>query len=212
MKLLLTSAGISNDTIKNKFFQMIGKKPEDIILAYIPTAANNSVGDKSWMTNNLDIVKGLGLARVDTVDFSAIPKSEWLSHLERVDVLYFEGGDPTYLAEEMIKSGFTDSLSTALKNKLYVGCSAGSMVVGEEIIKSSKNDLGYRNTKGFGLVDFSIRPHFNRGDRGLFTTDFIAELAKKFSTKFYAIDDNSAIAVEDGIVEVISEGEYKEFK
>ena len=53
MKLLLTSGGITNKSIADALFELVGKKPEDTALVFIPTAANVETGDKSWFINDL---------------------------------------------------------------------------------------------------------------------------------------------------------------
>ena len=47
MKLLLTSAGLSNDSIANALFDLVGKKPEETTIVVIPTASNLEGGDKN---------------------------------------------------------------------------------------------------------------------------------------------------------------------
>lgn len=210
MKLLLTSTGMTNETIKNKFIGMVGKQPEEMSLAYIPTAINVSdKPDKRWAIDNIVRLDAMGIGNLDIIDFSAIPKELWLPRLESVDVIFVEGGNPSYLISQMKKSGFADFLQKY--TGLYVGCSAGSNVLGEVVIKSSKEAPGYSKEEGFGLINFSIRPHFYREDRTQFSEELVAELAKKYRSDFYAIDDNSAIAVEGGNVMVVSEGRWKKF-
>lgn len=46
MRLLLTSAGITNRLIANALVSMVGKDARDIKVAFIPTAANVEEGDK----------------------------------------------------------------------------------------------------------------------------------------------------------------------
>ncbi len=213
MKLLLTSRGITNQSLLDKLIEMVGKQPEEMTVAYVPTAVNvSSSPNKGWAIDSLKRLDEMKVANIDIVDFSAIPKEMWLPRFERADVIYVEGGTPSYLADEMRKAGLVELFSTALADKVYVGCSAGSNVLGEVIIKSMKEEPGYKIDKGFGLVNFSIRPHFARGDRTLFTEDLIQELAQKLQTTIYAIDDDSGIAIENDKLEIISEGKWKKFE
>lgn len=212
MKLLLTSTGITNETIKTKFLEMVGKQPSDISLAYIPTAFNTSSSpDKRWAIENIIRLNDMGIGNIDIVDFSVIPKEMWLPRLQRADVIFVEGGTPSYLMTEMKKADIPQLLVSDLKDKVYVGCSAGSNVLGEVVIKSSKDAPGYIKEDGFKLVDFSIRPHYMRRDRMQFDDDVIAGFAKEYNSDFYAIDDNSAIAVENGKIEIVSDGNWKKF-
>ncbi len=214
MKLLLTSTGITNETIKAKFLEMVNKQPADISLAYIPTALNaSSSPDKRWAIENIIRLNNMGIGNIDIVDFSAIPKDMWLPRLQRADVLFVEGGTPSHLILEMKKAGVDQLLLDDFKDKVYVGCSAGSMVLGKIVIKSPKDTPANHTVEyGFGIVDFSIRPHFFRADREQLSEDLIAGFAHEYNSVFYAIDDNSAIAVEGDNVSIISEGKWKKFE
>ena len=214
MNLLLTSTGITNETIKNKFLEMVGKQPQDIVLAYIPTAVNvASVPDKRWAVDNIIRIHDMGIGTIDIVDFSAIPKDLWLPRLKAADVLFVEGGTPTYLLDKMKEAGLDQLLTTELSDKVYVGCSAASSILGKVIVKNAKDTPeGYKVHQGLGIVDFSIRPHFFRPDRTQFNEDTIADLAKKYNSVFYAIDDETAIAIQGDRIEVVSEGKWRKFE
>lgn len=62
------------------------------------------------------------------------------------------------------------------------------------------------------LVDFVIRPHLNSADFPAATLENMEKWAAKVDVPMYAIDDQTAIKVVDGEVEVISEGEWKLFE
>lgn len=212
MKLLLCSQGFTNKTIEKKFFEMVGKKPEEISLAYIPTAVNMApVDDKRWMIKNLTKLDELEIGSIDIVDFSAIPKDVWQKRLEKVDVIYIEGGTGKFFLAEIKKVGFDEFLKKILNDKVIVGCSVGGSFLGEKIVTSSSVSPGYSLFDGLGFFDFGIRPHFYRKDRSQFSEEKIAEIARELNTTFYAIDDETAISVEDGNVEVISEGRWRKY-
>lgn len=213
MKLLLCSQGITNESIKKKFFEMVGKKPKDIRLAYIPTAVYTvPVPDKRWMIDNLRRLDDMKIGIIDIVEISAMPKEEWLPRLEDADVIFVEGGAIGHLLSEVRKAGLDKILPVLLNDKVYVGCSGGSTMLGGVTIGSSSKAPGYSVLEGLGIIDFSIRPHFYRADRAQFTEELIQDIAKKYGTTFYAIDDDTAIALEDGCVEVVSEGKWGKFK
>jgi dipeptidase E len=62
--------------------------------------------------------------------------------------------------------------------------------------------------KSLGYVDFHIVPHLNGTGFPGINEQSLREVLKDFKEKIYCIDDNTAIAVVDGRVEVASEGEY----
>lgn len=217
MKLLLTSAGIKNRTIANALFELVGKKPSDTSLVFIPTASNVIEGDKSWVIEDLADLEKLGFKSIEVVDISTVEEKIWKPKLEEADILYFEGGYTYYLMEWINKSGLIKILPELLKTKIYVGASAGSMVAGQDLVlEISKlvyaEDLNKtENMAGLNLVNFYILPHLNSQDFKKVRKDFIGEVAKNIPEKIYALDDNSALKVVDGKVEDVSEGEWLEF-
>jgi dipeptidase E len=214
MKLLLTSNGLSNTSITKVFFDLVDKKAEDILVAFIPTAANTDLSEKGWFINDLSNIKKTGV-NVDVVDISALPKENWLPRLEKSNVLFFSGGDTSHLMNWIIKSGLKEELPRLLDSRLYVGISAGSMAATPTITLSNEkkrekyqDDFGYGDESGLGLVDFYFRPHLNSPDSPHSAYDVVKEKAEKLEGLVYALDDNSAVKVDGDNIEVISEGEY----
>jgi dipeptidase E len=72
MKILLTSGGITNDSIKNALFELTGKKAENTSIAFIPTASNAEKGDKGWLINDLINLNKLNFKSISIVDISAL--------------------------------------------------------------------------------------------------------------------------------------------
>jgi len=218
MRLLLASQGITNKSIGKAFFDLVGKKAAEITVAFIPTAVYGaSTVNKSWMVDNIISLHNLGIGKIDIVEPLAMPKEMWLPRLERADVIFVEGGSPIWAHDAFEKTGFLAALPKLLEDKVYVGCSTGSMLLGEMVVSSKKTEfpdgtLEFKNFHGLGLVHFSIRPHFYRPDKADFTEKMVADLAKKYDTRYYAIDDDTALLVDGDKFEVISEGKWKEFK
>lgn len=216
MKLLLTSNGITNKSIAAALFDLVGKKPEDTSVVFIPTAANVVKGDKSWMINDLVNLKNQNFKLIDIVDISAVEKNVWRPKLEAADVLFFEGGYTYHLMEWINKSGLTLLLPELLKNKVYVGASAGSMVTNKTLdLRLSQivyeDDLDKNeDMAGLNFVDFYFLPHLNDPDFKKLREDFVRESVKGMTDKFYVLDDNSALKVVDKKVEVVSEGKWFE--
>lgn len=219
MKLLLTSAGLSNRSIAKALLDLAGKPFAQLKLAFVPTAANVEAGDKGWFIDDLNNCQKLGFAQIDIVDISAIPEAMWKLRLEEADILFFEGGNDFHLIYWLNKSGLKAMLPEMLKTKIYVGLSAGSMVAAQNMsITHSKkiyygdaSEQKYNDETGLGFVAFQIRPHFNSPDFPKANAKYLAEMAKEIPEPIYALDDNSALKVVDGEVEIISEGEWKRF-
>ena len=114
----------------------------------------------------------------------------------------------------IIKSGLGDELRELLKTRVYVGISAGSIILSKVLSASSEflyDDEDGKEHKGLGYVDFHIRPHLNSPAFPKVTLDSLKKLAPKFDGKFYALDDDSGIVFIDGKIEVISEGKWEKY-
>ncbi len=218
MKLLLTSAGLINQSIRSALEELVGKPLDEAKLAFIPTAANVEKGDKEWLINNLSDAKSMFFS-VDIVDISAIPKELWLPRLEDAEVLLFGGGNTFHLMHWIEKSGLKKLLPKLLKTRTYVGISAGSIAAGRTLLTSDSDRLlyyeneavGYTNDKGLGLVNFHIRPHLDSPYFPNIREQLLETLSKEIKEPLYAIDDETAIQVMDEVKSVISEGTWKRF-
>jgi dipeptidase E len=141
----------------------------------------------------------------------SIAEEQWIPLVQETDVLLVGGGDPLYLCHWMRQSGLA-SLLPSLRETVYVGLRAGSMVmaprIGEDFV-NWKPPTGGDET--LGLVDFSMFPHL---DHEMLPENSMAH-AEKWAASMpvpaYAIDDETAIKVIDGVVEVVSEGHWKRF-
>lgn len=217
MKLLLTSNGLSNSSISTALFELVGKLPSETAIAFIPTAMNIGDGDKDWFVEDLMNIKKQGLKCLDVVDISALPIEIWRPRLEAVDVLFFSGGNTSHLMRWIIESGLKELLLEFLKTKVWAGISAGSMVTNPTLALSSNDKkiyyeevTGYRSDVGLNLVDFYVRPHYNSPYFPKANKEYLENIAKDFEAKIYALDDMCALKIIDGVVEVVSEGDYLE--
>lgn len=214
MKLLLTSAGISNQLIADALFGLVGKKPEETSLVFVPTASNVEMGDKTWLIDDLMNLKKQNFRSLDIADISAVEEKFWRPKLEEADVLFFEGGNTFHLMEWINKSGLVSFLPELLKTKVYVGVSAGSMVTNKDLaLKISQivyeEDLDKNeDMPGLGFVDFYFLPHLNSLYFTKMREEFIRQALKEMSEKIYVLDDQSALKIVDGEIEIVSEGEW----
>lgn len=218
MKLLLTSAGIMNNSIKTALLDMLNKPISESTALCIPTA---SYAQQNGLENAWKFLNGeaetpmceLGWKSLGVLELTALPsidKELWVPMVEKADVLLVNGGDPLYLSYWMRKSGLSDILPT-LKG-VYVGLSAGSMImaprIGSEFVHWNHGDDG---DETLGLVDFAIFPHLDHEMLPENTIKDAANWAANMTVPAYAIDDQTAISVVDGVVKVISEGHWKLF-
>ena len=216
MKLLLTSSGITNDSIANALFSLTKKKPEETTLVFIPTAATIIPGNKDWFITDIINLNKLNFKSIEITDISAVDKDVWLPSIEGADVLFFEGGSTSHLMKWLNKTGLADMLPVLLKDKVYVGLSAGSMVTNKDNAQKLalwKYEEGSREAldcKCLNFVDFYILPHLNTPHFEFRKEKFIKKMTKDIKEKIYVLDDNSALKIVDNNIEVISEGEWFE--
>ena len=209
MKLLLTSAGITNKSIENCLRKLA---KGNLKIAFIPTAASGEEGDKSWLEEDFDSCRKLG--NLEIVDISVLEKDKWLPKLEWANVIFVGGGDTTYLMNWIRKSGLDKELSELLKTRVYVGISAGSMVLSKTIQTSSEylfslyGDEVKNAPSGLGFIDFDIRPHLNSNYFPKVNRKNMDKLFGNTHSEVYVLDDESAVLLEGGNTEVISEGEW----
>jgi dipeptidase E len=130
--------------------------------------------------------------------------------VRETDVLLVGGGDALYLCHWMQQSGLADLLPSL--RAVWVGLSAGSMVmtpgIGEDFVFWRPPAGG---DSALGIVDFSIFPHVDHPDLPENTMANAEKWAAGMPVPAYAIDDQTAIQVTDGNVDVVSEGHWRLF-
>ena len=221
MKYLLTSAGIKNTSIHDALVNLLGKPIADSNALCIPTAtyghpmagpgaAWRFISGREARTPMCE----LGWKSLGVLELTALPSIEeerWVPWVRETDVLLVNGGDPLYLSYWMRQSGLADLLPS-LHETVWVGLSAGSMVmtprIGQDFVQW-KPPTGGDET--LGVVGFSMFPHLDHDDLPENTMADAEEWAAGMQVPAYAIDDQTAIKVTDGTVEVVSEGHWKRF-
>jgi dipeptidase E len=221
LKLLLTSAGIKNPSIHDALVGLLGKPIADSSALCIPTAGyghpqGSPGGAWRFITGKSSTpMCELGWKSLGVLELTALPsigKERWVPWVREADVLLVSGGDALYLCHWMRQSGLAN-LMPSLDKTVWVGLSAGSMVmtprVGEDFVESKPSITGDDIT--LGEVDFSIFPHLDHPDLPENSMADAERWAARIEGPAYAIDDQTAIKVVDGAVEVVSEGNWKFF-
>lgn len=239
MKLLLTSSGISNQSIRNALVGLLGKPVAESSALFVPTAIYPFPGGagnafRAISGNAKSPLCDLGWKSLGVLELTALPSIDeevWAAAVRESDALLVWGGDPVYLSYWLKHSGLA-GLFPSLPETVYVGVSAGSIAMagpfgetysdqprcsGERL---SSEDIVFTRpegemtrtlvmAEGAGLVDFAIIPHVEYDDH--LDVANAAKWAARLPVPTYAIDDETAIMVTDGTVEVVSEGHWKLF-
>jgi dipeptidase E len=220
MKLLLTSGGVTNTSIRDALRDLLGKPFEECSALCVPTAEYGHTmctPASAWRFiagQSTAPMSDAGWKSIGVLELTALPSigaDRWGPWVREADVLLVDGGDATYLCHWMRQSGLAD-LIPSLAETVWVGVSAGSMVmtprIGEDFISWS----GSRgDDRTLGVVDFSIFPHVDHAEMPSNTMAAAARWAADIAGPAYAIDDATAIKVVDGTVEVVSEGRWRRF-
>jgi dipeptidase E len=219
VKLLLTSAGIKNPTIGQAMEELLGKPVSECDALCIPTASYGHAprgfgGAYRFITGRATTpMNELGWRSLGVLEVAALAtldRDDWLPAVAEADVLLVNGGDALYLAHHMRASGLADLVPSL--SSVWISLSAGSMVmtprIGDDFKVWDPPDGGDR---ALGIVDFSIFPHVDHPDLPENTMDAAEEWASGLGNPAYAIDDDTAIRVVDGTVDIVSAGHWRRF-
>jgi dipeptidase E len=206
MKLFLTSAGIQPET-KNAFLKLVGRDPKGMKVAFIPTAANHPLEGKKYVQISKDQLTELGFI-VEDVDIEFFPKKELHTKLESCDVIYINGGNTFYLLDKIRKSGLDLYVKDLLKDKIYFGTSAGSIVACPNIEVCLWDgvdavDPNIKDLKAFNLVPFTLFVHYEENQY----KNLIEKMKKDYSYKLICLTNKQAVMVQNENWEIVGEGE-----
>lgn len=190
IKLLLTSTGFLNPKVGERFLSLLGKKPSETKVFFVPTASRTE--------RELSYVK---LAERELIQLG-IPKENiiWLNidnvsatgDFDRFDVIYVCGGNTFFLMQKLRETGLDEKIIELVrKGRLYVGASAGSVIAGPDISIAGpfdENDVDLKNMSGLGFIDKVVSPHYKNEDKNI-----IEEFKRKLPYTIVPITDNQAL-------------------
>lgn len=195
--LFLTS--IAGDVLDD-IVKYLPKNPKETNLAFIITASEVYTGDLWWLKKDKDKLIQLGF---NIIEFSitGLNKKQIEEKLNNIDIIFVAGGNQLYLLDQAIKTGFDQILlEKSQKDLIYIGSSAGSMILGKDIdISCTKEEISSipdLKSNGLNFVDLSIIPHFGRPKY----KNFYSQLFEKFyetNTKLIFLRDNQYLLVQD---------------
>lgn len=241
MKLLLTSSGVSNPSIGDALTDLLGKPVDQAGALFIPTALYPFPGGPAmaWRvisgtrpTRLVDLGwKSLGILEPSVLP--SIDEAVWVPTVRAADAILVGGGDPFFLATWLRRSGLADLLPEL--ESVYVGVSAGAMAVTSTFVETYTEPPSGENGalkseqvvfttpdgdvdrllvtgQGAGLVDFALIPHLDNPNHADASLPNAKIWASRIPAPTYAIDDQTAIKVADGNIEIVSEGNWHLFE
>jgi dipeptidase E len=237
----LTSSGISNASILDALVELLGKPIVESTALVVPTAIHPFSSGPEMAARLIrgevrTPLTDLGWGSLGVLELTALPsikKDVWIPTVQAADALLFWGGDPLYLSFWMHESGLVDLLPS-LTESVYVGVSAGAMAAAstfgetytdppsgsgrpltseDMVFDTPDGDISrtFVTAAGAGLVDFSLIPHLDNADHPDASLTNAEKWAAKLPVPTYAIDEQTALKVTDGVVEVVSEGAWRLF-
>ena len=228
MKALLTSSGVTNDAIRSALTDLLGRPVAECTAVHVPTAVYGLPDGPGYATEMTRYWDALGWAELGTLELTALPslpEELWRPALEAADAILVAGGNSGYLSHWAHRTRFAELLPGLLDRAVYVGVSAGSCLLtpayhyheqrlaetgvyyDDEYDEAAPAGAG--DSRALGLVGVHLRPHLNSTDFGVdLSAAAMERAAARVDGPLYAIDDQTALVVEDGDIRVVSEGDW----
>lgn len=206
-KLLLTSDGLTSPGLGKRFIELVNKNPRDIKVLFVPTASD-AKRDIAYLERKITYFK---LCEERLADLG-IQKENWFwlninnisiaGDISSYDAMYVCGGNTFYLLHEIKRTGFDKTIIEFVnRGRLYIGESAGSIIVAPDILMSAPfdaNDIGLKDTTGLNLTEKIICPHYNNKGE-----DIVNEFEEKNNCKVLRLKDGQAWEETDTTAKII---------
>lgn len=202
-QIFLTS---SSEEVVDDIIKKLPKSPKEMNLAFINTAAEVETGDHWWLRVEKEKLIEVGF-NVDEFSIKGMIKDEIENRLKDKQVIYFCGGNTFYLLDQVIKTGCDEIIKNKIENgMIYIGSSAGSMIIGKRIDLVSTIDDSSKapdlKSDGLGIVDIAVLPHWG-------SDDFREEYMKGFESmyiegiKIVPLTNQQYIWIKDDLIQTI---------
>jgi dipeptidase E len=213
MKLVLCSEGFHTPNTVQACVELCGKPQNEIGVAVINEAYAVETGGHQWVLDNLNSVAHNFSLEMDMINLLALPLDEVEARIMAKDVIFVIGGDTDYLMQVFQKTGFAMLLPKLLETKVYVGSSAGSIVMGRRSPTAVRHTV-YGESQDFGitdylnLVDFGVLSHLNSSQFPNNRSGVLDKLLKDVDFPVYALEDDSAVVIDGDRMSLIGSAPY----
>lgn len=136
--------------------------------------------------------------------FSDFSTSELFENIKKADILYFSGGNTEILMKKLLEIDFFNFVNKTPLKAIMAGVSAGAIIwfcYGMGDSKAYYDKYHYYNFKfveGSKILPLSFCPHYQKDDLIIFNDEI-----KQFDLDAIALEDETAIYIEDDVFEVI---------
>ena len=191
-KIVLTSCGVIDSKLKEQFYNLLNKDINTIKLLFITIAVDGKKDtDRTWLEEEYATILDLGIKEENITEYHYEENIDFSSY----DIIYMIGGNTFYLLKELREKNLSEKIIQAINNGvIYIGSSAGSIILGKTIETALLYDENWVNLvdfEGLNIVDGIIIPHANRKQ------DFIKEAKQKYSDKIIELYDDYGIVITD---------------
>lgn len=170
-------------------------------IAYVGDA-QVAYADAPFVQAERRAIEVLGHEIVDVTARHTTP-SDFASTLDGVDAVYVAGGSTFALLESLRVTGNDEVLVRRVRDGLpYIGCSAGSIIVGPDITPASLMDdpadgPSLTEFAGLGLIDRTVIPHAD-GMLPPYPPSLISETVAKYGSthRLLLLRDDQALLIE----------------
>lgn len=207
MKIILASSGFNSSAAVEKCTEFVGKPKSQISFGVINEAYVPYHQAHDWVIDDLMMIRENFSSNIELIPLS-LDIDEIKRRLNDKDVIFVIGGNTAYLKLIFDRSGFSSIISELLETKVYVGSSAGSMILGhcptkETLLKTSGDDDDFSITQYLDLLDLEIIPHIH----GRFTLPSAEKQvvieSKKQPYPVYGLSDDAALIIDGDEIEVV---------
>lgn len=202
--LILTSSG--QFITANNVDHFLPKKIVDCKIAYIITASKK-VDDTSYIDTHRQKMDELNFSYAE-IDIAGKNENELKKALNGYDIVMVEGGNTFYLLKTVRESGFDKVIKNLIeKGIVYIGSSAGSYITCPSIIMATWSNKGFdrcgiTDYTAMNLVPFLIKVHYTPDMQ-----EMLKEKAKGLQCPMRVLNDDQAILVRDGEVQLLGGGD-----
>lgn len=165
-------------------------------LCFIITASEQDTEDLEWRDNDRNALIAAGF-EVEDYTFTGHTKQEIVQHLEQFDVICVEGGNTFHLLRTVQQLDLKEVLvQFVAQGKIYLGCSAGSIVAGPDIypLRRTGRDVNLSDYTGLQLTDVVILPHWGSDYRKEIYLTYRCSINYNEDHKLLLLTDNQYIA------------------
>lgn len=191
--LFLTSTGLSCEAVTKKLELIFTDRKKDSV-AIVTTAAEGKEENKYSLLAKKQF-ESMGFVNIDFIDLETQQEKELSSY----GIIYVCGGNTFKLLKFAREANFKNSIKHLLKrNGVYIGVSAGSIIVGPSIeiagkVAADKNTIGLEDLTGLWITDLIILPHYSPK---------LEKETKTFETKYNVtverISNSQALFIKNG--------------